>query len=341
MYRLTIRHIHRLVNNAMKQPPRLLCAPPPPLAEVVRPGVLIHPVVWPKTPRQRIGTLQLDNEVVSVVLPLQDDAVAVKSDPVKILFWTQYFSADFEPGDRHNHFGEVHEELDKCPIKNCITFTHDKAQINDSAAVFFHIRDFFPQADRPTVRVPGQYYVFYLLESPLNTHMDLNSMEGFFNLTFTYRRDSDIPASYYHRRFGVNTWTEGDGEFEKLWKGETDFSAIFMSFCGGQSGRNGYLDELGKAMSLDIYGSCGPGVKKCEAMNKTDWHCDEMLSTYKFYLAFENSICRDYMTEKVYRALNHGTIPVVYGGANYKDFLPPTLSLTSSTSRTPRNSPHD
>jgi alpha-1,3-fucosyltransferase len=40
-------------------------------------------------------------------------------------------------------------------------------------------------------------------------------------------------------------------------------------------------------------------------------------------LAFENTLCKDYITEKVYRNMKHMIIPVVYGGADYKMFLPP------------------
>ena len=38
---------------------------------------------------------------------------------------------------------------------------------------------------------------------------------------------------------------------------------------------------------------------------------------YKFYLAFENSKCLDYVTEKFYNALLFSIVPVVYGGADY------------------------
>ena len=37
-----------------------------------------------------------------------------------------------------------------------------------------------------------------------------------------------------------------------------------------------------------------------------------------FYMAFENSICDDYATEKFHRSLLYPVVPVVMGGANYK-----------------------
>ena len=36
--------------------------------------------------------------------------------------------------------------------------------------------------------------------------------------------------------------------------------------------------------------------------------CD-MNNTYKFYLAFENSICPDYVTEKFFNILQYNVIP--------------------------------
>ena len=44
---------------------------------------------------------------------------------------------------------------------------------------------------------------------------------------------------------------------------------------------------------------------------------------YKFILAFENSICEDYVTEKVFVVMQYYIVPVVMGGANYSEHLPP------------------
>lgn len=44
---------------------------------------------------------------------------------------------------------------------------------------------------------------------------------------------------------------------------------------------------------------------------------------YKFYLSFENSDCKDYVTEKFFNILNYNMVPIVYGAANYSAIAPP------------------
>jgi alpha-1,3-fucosyltransferase len=43
---------------------------------------------------------------------------------------------------------------------------------------------------------------------------------------------------------------------------------------------------------------------------------------YKFYLSFENAMCEDYVTEKLWKVINHTVVPVVLGGANYSKIVP-------------------
>jgi len=44
---------------------------------------------------------------------------------------------------------------------------------------------------------------------------------------------------------------------------------------------------------------------------------------YKFYLAFENSFCPDYVTEKLFKPLYYDTVPIVMGSVDYNSFAPP------------------
>ena len=70
-----------------------------------------------------------------------------------------------------------------------------------------------------------------------------------------------------------------------------------VSNCHESNTRQKYAQELQKYITVDIYGSCG--TKKCPRSKRTE--CYEMLDRdYKFYLAFENANCKDYITEKLF-----------------------------------------
>ena len=46
-------------------------------------------------------------------------------------------------------------------------------------------------------------------------------------------------------------------------------------------------------------------------------------ANYKFYLSFENSFCRDYITEKFWKVLKYRVVPIVLGAGNYSLYAPP------------------
>lgn len=91
-----------------------------------------------------------------------------------------------------------------------------------------------------------------------------------------------------------------------------------MSNCIAKNNRSAVATELQKYIPVDIFGACG--TKVCP--RQTENACFDMLQKeYKFYLSFENSNCRDYLTEKLFtNALQNEVIPVVMGG-RVEDYL--------------------
>ena len=88
-----------------------------------------------------------------------------------------------------------------------------------------------------------------------------------------------------------------------------------VSHCKTHSRREDYVKTLQKHLPVDVYGACGPF--KCG--RKKDNECFENISSkYKFYLAFENALCQDYVTEKMFRYLEADFVLVVRGGAAYE-----------------------
>ena len=58
---------------------------------------------------------------------------------------------------------------------------------------------------------------------------------------------------------------------------------------------------------------------------------------YRFYLAFENSMCRDYVSEKVFQRMADSlVIPIVMGGANYSAHLPPHSYINVEDFKSPK-----
>lgn len=103
-----------------------------------------------------------------------------------------------------------------------------------------------------------------------------------------------------------------------------------QSDCDPPSDRDSYVRELMKYIEVDSYGEClhnrdlPPPLKNLSAMD--DRHFYGILAQYKFILSFENAVCDDYITEKFWRPLKLGVVPVYYGSPSIAKWLPSNKS---------------
>ena len=256
-----------------------------------------------------------------------------------ILFWTRYFgSTDFDFGLGWEPFIKAN-----CPSNGqfaCMT-TSDRSFFNHSDAIVFHGRDIkINDLPPPSWRLPHQHYIFVLYESPVNTNMGMlrDQFKNFFNRTMTYRRDSDIlllhpygcikcnntsPSSTCRGFPRTNNSTQNALSYSSGNKFQIDLSqknrtiAWFVSNCRTSSQRELLVRNLSLHIPVDIYGPC----YNLSCPRGQD--CNQMLGRhYRFYLSFENSLCPDYVTEKLYRPMSYDTVPVVFGGSDYSYYLP-------------------
>jgi hypothetical protein len=189
----------------------------------------------------------------------------------------------------------------------------DPARLHEAHAVIFHI----PTAPdiRQIAKRPGQLWVALCMESEANVP-DLVKLKfiRYFDLTMTYRLDSDIPAVY----FGTPTATAMTAPPKPK---TADAPVVcFVSNPDDKWGRVSYIRELMRYLPVHSYGKC--------LKNRT-LHDDSgqaaksgVIARYKFTLAFENSRARDYVTEKFFEPLMAGSVPVYLGAPNVQDFAP-------------------
>ena len=281
-------------------------------------------------------------------------------------------------------FGRGHEPFLKhsCPVSNCY-ITDDIKQLpnaSDLDAIVFHIGNVAgPESNLHSYpRKKSQRFVMFLLESPLHYccgGFNFDKHRNVFNMTMTYRRDSDIymPYGWVKRKTDHSRYPQKSlayvkqhtccfkGKQYNMWPAAADWTMInqqwtfqefkdqtlkklqgkklvawLVSNCNPPSDRMAYVNKLKKHIPVDIFGKCGKPLESLKSRNKSLNGYDKLGNEYKFILAFENSVCKDYVSEKFYHTLRQpASIPVVLGGSNYSN-IAPANSFIDATKFTPK-----
>jgi alpha-1,3-fucosyltransferase len=257
---------------------------------------------------------------------------AASSSTKKILIWNPYSRFELEV------FGEGADTFNshRCPINNCfITKNRSWAPLHEFDGIIFNMPPLslykFPVDEH---RRPEQRYIFFSQEPPSYIGEEVKLFNHQFNWTMSYASHADIryhygeiiplpsaPTTHSTRKAFIHSTRNG----ENFAAGKTKMVAWFVSHCFTQSRREKYVTIMRQYIPVDIYGGCYS--LRCP-MNESAFlstePCYDMLdSNYKFYLAFENSFCNDYVTEKFFDILQRRIIPIVMGGANYSAIAPP------------------
>lgn len=246
-----------------------------------------------------------------------DEGVDLKeSQWKKILIWNEgYGTKTMGFG-----FGRAPFQLAKCEVDTCfVTGNRTLLPFEEFDSVIFHFRSLDRRAmPRKSARYRHQRWIFEEVESSSYIYQDPVVFNGLFNWTMTYRRDSDIVYTYgrvYPKEIQNLTTIK-----ENYAEGKTKMAAWFVSNCYSHSKREKFVKALQKHIQVDIFGKCGP--YKCP--HTKGKQCRQMVEeNYKFYFSFENSLCKDYVTEKLFNILKYNVVPVVFGLADYQHIAPP------------------
>ncbi|AWO98935.1 putative alpha-(1-3)-fucosyltransferase 4-like [Scophthalmus maximus] len=249
-------------------------------------------------------------------------SVSAQERPVTLLIWTHPFGR--------------HQTLPDCSalrqVGGC-TLTADRSAYPRADAVVVHHREVATGAAElpPEPRPCAQKWIWLNYESPAHTP-GLWRFEGVFNLTMSYRTDSDIflPYGYLIPRVRgakhvPNRSTHPLHSPPRSHLLRPRLLAWVISNWSESHARVALYRQLRRYIQVDVYGSAGRPVPEDRGGGGGSGSVVRLLGRYQFYLALENSQHTDYITEKLWNAVLAGAVPVVLGPSreNYERFLPP------------------
>ena len=209
---------------------------------------------------------------------------------------------NYSPGWMNYHM------LDHCP-SNCRFVKRDQTHNMSKYAYIIFIG---PTLQSIPKKITGQTWIYYSREPPSLTPR-VRKSTNMFNWTMTYRRDADIIIPYPKFKIRRNKTEKFTNLInETIWFRKKT-SVWFVSNCKTQSKREIFVDNFNHTINVDIFGRCGTRLNHCGRNTVIQICVREIVRKYKFALTFENALCRDYVTEKVFRLYDNtlDTIPIV------------------------------
>ena len=204
--------------------------------------------------------------------------------------------------------------FEQCQVKSCLlSFNKSDAPFSDAG-----ILNWEKQHSPVTFKRPrDQVWIFIQHEAPVSYKpKKLQAAHNYFNWTMTYSEQSDLPLPY-----GALKLKSLDSMYQRNYlavsKNKTKDALWIVSHCPTLSKREQYVDILKQYVNIDILGKCGQKWDCGHAHNHEAGDCFSILnSTYRYYLAFENVLCTDYITEKFYENYKYDIIQVSRAGDN-------------------------
>ncbi len=214
----------------------------------------------------------------------------------------------------YNDFYDRPAPIEMAPADIRCRLSRDRADLSRAAAVVFHL----PSLEKgfAVEKRRGQLWIAWSMEAAGATPiMRDESIMAKFDLHMTHRQDADIWTPYFHRGDDIPLLRPPPP------KTESTPIVRFQSNPFDKSGRNEQAARLMTRVKIDSYGSVDHN-RDFDGPDLGDPARREVLARYKFALAFENVVERDYVSEKFYDPLLAGTVPVYLGAPNVDELAP-------------------
>lgn len=219
-------------------------------------------------------------------------------------------------------------------LKCAVARYSEEIQQNVNAAYIFDPHTWSPHIPllprHPAIVIWG----LLLTESPsfCVECMDKKTISSF-NYSSTYSRHSDMPFplqwiqslhNITSKKYYIDTVEKNS--FLK----EISPILYLQSHCLTSTDRDLYVQELMKYQSIDSFGACLNNRKIPFNLRRDSFYMQKLYSEdvlkfiarYKFVIAIENGVCDDYVTEKFWRAIHAGVVPLYFGSPSIRDWFP-------------------
>eukprot|EP01084_Bolivina_argentea_P042109 77690_1 len=195
---------------------------------------------------------------------------------------------------------------DKILINQKILVTSNKSLRSFANALVIHGPDIKTMKTLKAIhKKQDDIYILSTQESPSNSNVWHEKVLSYFNILMSYKLTADISIPYlslnsfktFIFKNNIHSFKEKDTTADVLWIG---------SNCMAYNGREKYLAELFKYIDIHSLGSClhlNPSNVTIPSRSNYFFDISNIVSKYKFYIAFENSNCEGYITEKLLKSL--------------------------------------
>ena len=216
-----------------------------------------------------------------------------------------------------------------CPSKNRCEWSCDQGKYREADALIFHAYDIInTRTTIPTRSETKSNSVWILWSDEPPSIIDYSLLKSYeFNWTISYKLNSEVSLATYGlfvKRDSPLSDEEYQNWVEKEYSIRTKGALWFVSNCQAKH-RLMLFNQLKHSSNLLIegYGRCVDyyPLHFCRSSSQCEY---DYMANFKFYCSFESNTCRDYITEKFFKAFHYGLIPIVYGPdrEDYARFAP-------------------
>ncbi|KAJ4457178.1 putative glycosyl transferase [Paratrimastix pyriformis] len=227
------------------------------------------------------------------------------SRPVRVIVWDSFWGSA-PPAE---------QTFEPCPLK-CAYYRRGSLDPTEADAIVYHLPNFSGLLGGGRGN-PSQKWVALQFE-PENIHGRLldRSLIGQMDAVATYSLMSTIPVPYWADYVFEDPTFRAPVERSSK---RSDALVVFMQYaCSTPTRREEYVRELMGLMPVHSYGPCLNNRQ--DPRSRTN--AMALTREYMFSVVMENGHLPTYVTDKLYRAFQGGTIPLYRGAPDIDRYIP-------------------